>query len=421
MIQFSKKSKFKNMWLVLLTLAALGFSGGQAWAADPTSGVFVSKVQTLTAPTYFGVVSWEATVPAPNTSIKLKVRSADNVNMDGAPGWDTDCTTEYNLTGNGSTSLAGNDCLTTGQKYLQYRAVLATTDGDTVPTLDSVTIAFTYPTTYASKVAPAVDTSDADFAATTQTGDGFYANANNRLFLRKPAGVACDVDGECVSGSTCDGTSHVCYIPPCGMMTVSYGGKTYNTVQIGTQCWFRENLNVGTMLANGNTPPSDPFDSNNIQKWCPMSTGTAGTVAGVESNCTTDGGLYTWAEANGLEHTCNGTTACTPPVNNQGICPTGWHIPSDAEYTILTTYLGGEATAGTSMKTMSSTTFSARLAGRHNADGSFFGRLSYAYFWSASPFSKTDGWNRIISSSIATVIRGAYPKPYGLSVRCLKN
>jgi len=113
-------------------------------AADPATGTFVSKIQNLSAPMYPDAITWLATVPT-DTGIKVKVRSANNSGMTGAPDW-TSCTTEYTITASGSSTLAGNNCLTNGHTYLEYQAVLASTNSNNIPTLDSVTFSFTYPT-----------------------------------------------------------------------------------------------------------------------------------------------------------------------------------------------------------------------------------------------------------------------------------
>ena len=97
----------------------------------------------------------------------------------------------------------------------------------------------------------------------------------------------------------------------CGTSTVDYEGQTYSTVQIDTQCWFAENLNVGTMLVSGST---NPTDNGTIEKWCYNNSTT---------NCTNEGGLYNWDEM--MDYT---TTE-----EAQGICPSGWHIPTHTEMT----------------------------------------------------------------------------------------
>jgi uncharacterized protein (TIGR02145 family) len=116
---------------------------------------------------------------------------------------------------------------------------------------------------------------------------------------------------------------------PCpGVPTVIYRGRTYHTVQIGNQCWCRENLNVGQTIPGGEL--QDPADSI-IQKYCyDNDTATAEIY----------GGMYQWDEA------MQGSTV----PGARGICPPGWHVPTDDEWLILAYYLGGINGAGTKMK-----------------------------------------------------------------------
>ncbi|RLD49963.1 MAG: hypothetical protein DRJ05_20260, partial [Bacteroidetes bacterium] len=109
---------------------------------------------------------------------------------------------------------------------------------------------------------------------------------------------------------------------PCpGAATITYGGQLYNTVQIGDQCWLRENLNIGTMI-NGSTNQSS---NATIEKYCYNNTA---------SNCDTYGGLYQWNEMMQYSTT----------EGAQGICPDGWHIPTDVEWCLLQQYLDESAT-----------------------------------------------------------------------------
>ena len=140
-----KKSVTIKIIAILFFSISLFIYAQTSLAAPSATGDYVSNVQTLSAALYPSTITWEATVPA-NTSIKLKVRSADNVSMIGAPDWTSACTTEYSITGNSSASLIGNNCVTDGHAYLQYRAVLSTTDSDSIPTLDSVAFSFVRPT-----------------------------------------------------------------------------------------------------------------------------------------------------------------------------------------------------------------------------------------------------------------------------------
>jgi uncharacterized protein (TIGR02145 family) len=218
----------------------------------------------------------------------------------------------------------------------------------------------------------------------------------------------------------------------CGTDTVTYGGLTYNTVQIGNQCWFRQNLNVGSRIAITVLPDNTPPTLNNpatVQKWCYNNS---------DANCTTYGGLYSWAEANAFANSCN-TASCTPSVPNQGICPTGWHIPTHNEFTTLeravctsgtcvtdfpfdTTTMGWRGTnEGTKLKTVSATDFSSLLAGDRNSGGGCGGLGTGAYFWAASQISTTDAWYRNLTSTNTTTFRYSGVKTYGLSVRCIRN
>ena len=103
---------------------------------------------------------------------------------------------------------------------------------------------------------------------------------------------------------------------PCpGMPIVEYEGQIYNTVQIGTQCWLRENLNVGTKI-NGNQTQTN---NGIIEKYC---------YDDIEANCTAYGGLYQWNEM--MQYVTN--------EGVQGICPLGWHIPTDGEWCAVTQF-----------------------------------------------------------------------------------
>ena len=204
---------------------------------------------------------------------------------------------------------------------------------------------------------------------------------------------------------------------------VSYGGKIYNTVVIGTQCWLRENLDIGTMIAS---PATMPTNNGIIEKWCNGADGNGHTTSG---SCSTYGGLYSWDEAMGY--------VTTPGV--QGICPPGWHIPTHDEWTTLeraingstafpydattTGWLGTNEGSKLSLLTSggtNSTGFTALLPGYRNTDGTFHSRSVNTYLWSSTD-SGGSAWRRSLYSSEARVNRSSYAKAYGFSVRCLKN
>jgi uncharacterized protein (TIGR02145 family) len=150
---------------------------------------------------------------------------------------------------------------------------------------------------------------------------------------------------------------------------IYYAGKIYNTVTIGSQVWLKENLDVGTMIngTNGGTN-SDGQQINNgtIEKYC---------YGNITANCTNYGGLYQWNEA--MQYvTTEGT---------KGICPTGWHIPTEAEFATLATTVSNDENAlkavgqGTAPGAGTNTSgFSALLVGYYN--GGFLVAGSYTFF-----------------------------------------
>lgn len=223
-------------------------------------------------------------------------------------------------------------------------------------------------------------------------------------------------------------------IPCPGLATVTYAGKTYNTLQIGAQCWLKENLNVGTRISVS----QDQTNNSVIEKYC---------YNDVESNCDIYGGLYQWAEMvqylNGASNTASWSP--TPSGNVTGICPPGWHVPTDAEYCTMTQLLdagvnctsngASGTTAGGKMKETGTTHWTTPNTGATNESGftglpagyrttakcNFTGLGLEAYLWSATEHSSTTGYERELTSSSAAVYRGYPTKVSGFSVRCVKD
>ena len=214
----------------------------------------------------------------------------------------------------------------------------------------------------------------------------------------------------------------------CGTSTVSdIDGNQYNTVLIGTQCWTKENLRV-TKYRDGAVIPLDDSGGSDGketgQTWSLRTTG-ARTVYGLSaSNLATYGFLYNWYAASNLKE----------------ICPSGWHVPSDAEWTTLTTYLGGERIAGGKMKSngtaywnspnfkaTNESGFSGLPGGYRDYDGGFYGIRGSAFFWSSTEFYDVSlAWGRYLDASLGYFGRGNYIndpsiKSVGASVRCLRD
>jgi len=185
--------------------------------------------------------------------------------------------------------------------------------------------------------------------------------------------------------------------------------KQYNTVLIGNQCWMAENLNYGTKI----TPPADMSDDGIVHKYCYNDN---------SSNCDEYGGLYKWSEMMDYSPSDNGLAGTT-----QGICPEGWHIPTDEEWKTLEMTLGmtqAQADAsewrgtdqGTRLKVGGSSGFNALLAGAYS-NNHFSSMGTLGTIWTAT--ETYNAWYRGVSESSAKVHRHAYSgSTYGYSVRC---
>ena len=194
--------------------------------------------------------------------------------------------------------------------------------------------------------------------------------------------------------------------PPCNGPT--FEGYTYDVVQIGTQCWFAENLRT-TVYADGSPIP----EVTGYWAWASLSTGARCNYINYTSNVATYGRLYNWYA-----------------VNTGNLCPSGWHVPTDLEYTTLTDFLGGASVAGDAMKSSASDSpawdgtntsgFSALAGGYRNNGGDFYYGGDDGYFWSSSP-SGTDAWYRELNGGNAEVYRYDSNQRFGFSVRCVRD
>lgn len=221
------------------------------------------------------------------------------------------------------------------------------------------------------------------------------------------------------------GTASVAWT--CGdAFTDSRDAQSYNTVQIDNQCWMAENLNVGTRI------DGQSFQTNNssLEKYCNDND---------ENQCNTYGGLYQWGE---MVQYLNGgddynSWEPVPTGNVQGICPDGWHLPSDNEWTTLTTFLGGESVAGGKLKEagtshwVSPNTNATNVSGFTALGGGYFYPSSYyypyynfgtnGYWWTATENSSGYAYYRGMYYEDEAVYSSYGNKPLGHSVRCLKD
>lgn len=189
-------------------------------------------------------------------------------------------------------------------------------------------------------------------------------------------------------------------------------------VTIGKQVWMTENLNVDK-FRNGDPIP----EAKTNEEW--EKAGKEGKPAWCyydkdEKTGIVYGKLYNWYAVN----------------DSRGLAPIGYHIPSDTEWTILSDYLGGEAAAGTKMKSTmgwtnegngtNSSGFSGLPCGYRYPYGDIFGFGSFGYWWSASEDSKNSAyiremWDAVSNGPSDSLYRDSAIKGAGLSVRCLRD
>lgn len=223
-----------------------------------------------------------------------------------------------------------------------------------------------------------------------------------------------------------------CIPPPfsCGDSFVDVrDGKTYTTVLIGSQCWMAENLNVGTQITSNPVPPNpsahQQLDNTVIEKYCYNNTA---------SNCTLYGGLYEWDEMMDYSPTDNGN-----PGTTQGICPIGWHVPTDAEWCELENTVenntdqncnlvgfrgittGAKLKDNTTWDGTNTTGFTSLSGGYRNINGSFLSFGVDARFWTGTESAPNQSYVRFLRSGNNGSLRSDDDKNYGYSIRCIKN
>ncbi len=203
----------------------------------------------------------------------------------------------------------------------------------------------------------------------------------------------------------------------CGTSTVSdVDGITYNTVLIGTQCWTRSNLRV-SKYRNGDAIPTGLSNS----AWQTTAVGAYAVYNNALVNDTLYGKLY--------NH--NAVT------DSRGLCPTGWHVPTNVEWTNQETTLGGRTVAGGALKSTetqptpggwnspntgatNSSGFTARPGGLRDTNGNF-GDLGGSGFWWSTSLSGSNALARSLSSGFGSVAGNYQDRLNGFSVRCLRD
>ena len=198
---------------------------------------------------------------------------------------------------------------------------------------------------------------------------------------------------------------------------VDIDGNLYKTVAIGQQEWFAENLR--TSKYNDGTPIPNVTDNT---QWSNLNTGAWSYYNNDENNNARYGKLYNWYA---VSNSANG---------NKNVCPTGWHVPTDAEWTVLTDYLGGVFVAGGKMKEVSTTSWNSPNTDATNKSGFIGLPGGFRFFnggyiligdngcwWSSTHYDSTNAWYRNLYSLSGDANRNYNYKEDGLSVRCLRD
>ena len=193
-------------------------------------------------------------------------------------------------------------------------------------------------------------------------------------------------------------------------------GNQYNVIKIGTTSWSQRNLDVtrfrnGDLIKNAVSAKEwEEAGKNRQPAWCYYDNDS--------ENGKIYGKLYNWYAVKDV----------------RGLCPNGWHVPSDAEWTTMTNYLGGVSVGGKmkstgttlwstpNYKATNESSFSVLPGGARNSDGSFHLFRDNAFFWSATENGSSGlAWERHLSSIHVSVLRGFNYKSFGASVRCLRD
>jgi uncharacterized protein (TIGR02145 family) len=238
-------------------------------------------------------------------------------------------------------------------------------------------------------------------------------NDNSCLYI----GATCDdgnanttndvINGSCICAGTA--VNNGTYVPGNGATDID--GNTYTSIIINGQEWMQQNLAV-TKYRNGDPIPTGLSNTT----WQNTTNGAYAIYNNDEANNSLYGKLYNWYAVN----------------DSRGVCPTGWHVPSDAEWTTLTNNLGGSSVAGGKMKTTMGWTapntgatnesgFTGLPGGYRSFNGGYSGVGDYDICWSSSEDDSSFAWYRELEYFNSSVLRNRQFKQLGFSVRCVRD
>ncbi|HBS86994.1 MAG: hypothetical protein A2W91_02140 [Bacteroidetes bacterium GWF2_38_335] len=228
------------------------------------------------------------------------------------------------------------------------------------------------------------------FAINSKAQDTLYIYQSGEVVVKR---AVSDID------------SIIFYQPAIPETITDIEGNIYIVVTIGTQKWMAENL-ATTHLNDGTEIPS--IINSTFPSYLYYNDDSV-------ANAATYGVLYNW-----------------PAANSGNLCPSGWHVPTDAEWTVLTNYLGGLTVAGGKMKETGTAHWNSPNAGATNESGFSArpgGRFATGFanmgvegnWWSSTEDSSSTAWMRLITSFMDDVSRSSNNKVFFLSVRCIED
>jgi uncharacterized protein (TIGR02145 family) len=190
----------------------------------------------------------------------------------------------------------------------------------------------------------------------------------------------------------------------CGEPVTDIDGQVYSTVRNGEQCWMAENLKTGRY--RDGTPIPNVTDA---ARWARLTSGAWANYDNQVANDTTYGKLYNWHAVN----------------DSRGLCPIGWHVATDAEWTALAAFIdidpGHMMKSATAWNGLNASGLNALPAGNRRVEGGFFNIGRSGVFWTSTGNGADMAWSRSLLSSYRELYRYSNNKKYGYSVRCVMD
>jgi len=257
------------------------------------------------------------------------------------------------------------------------------------------------------------------YALYSSSTSSSVSSSGDTLFIGNQSYIIPGISAVNNNGGQTGITQHTCGADYVHNTSKIYGsmtdqeGNVYKTIVIGTQEWMAENLKT-SIYRNGDQLENITDDT----LWAGLTTGAWASYNNDSQFDCPYGKLYNWYAVADPRH----------------VCPTGWHEPTDTEWTTLIVYLGLEAVAGVKMKSTGSqywispniyatneSGFSGLPCGARGFDGGFYSIGLYGLWWSSSEFDTGFAWTSGLYNNNGGAYQSYNVKLYGLSVRCLKD